>query len=122
MKPRYRAMILGEDLTPVSQLSAAFLKPKSPAHLGFAYYESSLVVEWLIERWGLEKMKELLADLAQGRRDQQQRWPRTLLPIEKLDTDFAAHAATLAKNTGPKLDWTTPQAGGFRRARSRSSN
>ena len=27
-------------------------------------------------------------------------------PIEKLDADFAAHASELAKNTGPKLDWT----------------
>ena len=40
MKPRYRAMILGEDLVPVSKLSAAFMQPKTPAHLGFAYYES----------------------------------------------------------------------------------
>src|SRR3954453_17473927 len=54
MKPRYRAMILGEELTPVSQLSAAFLQPKTPIHLGFAYYESSLVVEWLTQRWGLD--------------------------------------------------------------------
>jgi tetratricopeptide (TPR) repeat protein len=30
-------------------------------------------------------------------------------PIEKLDTEFAAHAQQIAKNTGPKLDWTPPQ-------------
>ncbi len=29
MTPRYRAMILGKDLTPVSQLSGAFLRPKT---------------------------------------------------------------------------------------------
>src|SRR5678816_2667016 len=69
MKPRYRAMILGEDLTPVSQLSAAFLRPKTSAHLGFAYYESSLVVEWLVERWGLEKMKACLLYTSPSPRD-----------------------------------------------------
>lgn len=105
MKPRYRAMILGEDLTPVSQLSAAFLKPKSPAHLGFAYFESSLVVEWLVDHWGLEKMKALLADLARGV-EINTALATHFAPIEKLNADFAAHATELANNTGPKLDWT----------------
>lgn len=105
MKPRYRAMILGEDLTPVSQLSAAFLKPKSPAHLGFAYYESSLVVEWLVSNWGLEKMKALLADLARGV-EINTALATHFAPIDKLDADFATHATELARGTGPKLDWT----------------
>ncbi len=112
MKPRYRAMILGEDLTPVSQLSAAFLSPKTPAHLGFAYYESSLVVEWLVQRWGLEKMKRLLAVLAQGR-EINAALAAQFAPIEKLDADFATHAQTLAKNVGPKLDWTPPKRADF---------
>lgn len=105
MKPRYRAMILGEDLTPVSQLSGAFLRPKSSAHLGFAYYESSLVVDWLIRRWGLDKMKRLLGDLARGV-EINAALATHFAPIEKLDAEFAAHAQQIAKNTGPKLDWT----------------
>ena len=112
MKPRYRAMILGEDLTPVSELSGAFLKPRTPAHLGFAYYESSLAVEWLIERWGLEKMKQLLADLARGTAINPA-LAAHFAPIEQLDAEFAQHAQTLAKNTGPKLDWTPPKPADF---------
>jgi tetratricopeptide (TPR) repeat protein len=108
MKPRYRAMILGEDLTPVSQLSSAFLKPKTSAHLGFAYYESSLVVEWLTTRWGLEKVKQLLADLARGV-EINAALAAHFAPIAQLDTEFATHAQQLAKNTGPKLDWTPPK-------------
>ncbi|HYR58103.1 MAG TPA: tetratricopeptide repeat protein, partial [Chthoniobacteraceae bacterium] len=108
MKPRYRAMILGDDLTPVSQLSGAFLKPKTPAHLGFAYYESSLVVEWLVERWGLEKVKELLADLARGT-EINAALAAHFAPIEQLDAEFATHVQQLAKNIGPKLDWTPPK-------------
>lgn len=108
MKPRYRAMILGKDLTPVSQLSAAFLRPKSTAHLGFAYYESSLVVEWLIERWGLDKMKKLLADLARGV-EINAALAAQFAPIEKLDAEFAERATAIAKNTGPKLDWEKPK-------------
>ncbi len=107
MKPRYRAMILGDDLTPVSQLSAAFLKPKTPAHIGFAYYESSLAVEWLIERWGLEKMKLLLADLGQGV-EINAALAKHFAPMDEIDAEFAKHAQELAKDTGPKLDWTEP--------------
>jgi tetratricopeptide (TPR) repeat protein len=107
MKPRYRMMILGEDLTPVSQLSGAFLRPKTAAHLGFAYYESSLVVEWLIERWGLEKMKKVLADLAQGA-EINASLAANFAPVEQLDTEFADHAKALARNVAPKLDWTQP--------------
>jgi tetratricopeptide (TPR) repeat protein len=107
MKPRYRAMILGDDLTAVSELSGAFLRPKTPAHLGFAYYESSLVVEWLIERWGIEKMKRVLADLAKGT-EINAALAAHFAPIEKLDAEFAEHARGLANNTGAKLDWTKP--------------
>ncbi len=41
-------MILGDELTPLSQLSAAFLGAKTPLHLQFAYYESALAVEFLV--------------------------------------------------------------------------
>jgi len=44
MTPRYREMVLGDDLTPVGDLSGAFLAPRSDLHLQFAYYESALVV------------------------------------------------------------------------------
>ncbi len=107
MTPRYRAMILGEDLAPVSKLSGSFLRPKSGAHLQFAYFESSLVVEWLIQKWGMEKMRALLADLARGVEINAALAAR-FAPIEKLDADFAEHARGLANGTGPKLDWSKP--------------
>ena len=66
MNPRYREMVLGDDLTPVSRLSEAFLRPPSPVHLQFAYYESSLVVEYLVEQHGLETLKRILVDLGTG--------------------------------------------------------
>ncbi|MEQ1850867.1 MAG: hypothetical protein ABMA01_04655, partial [Chthoniobacteraceae bacterium] len=107
MTPRYRAMILGGDLAPVSRLSGSFMRPKSPAHLQFAYYQSSLVVEWLIGKWGVEKMRALLADLAKGVSINAALAAR-FAPIEKLDAEFAEHARALARGTGPKLDWTKP--------------
>jgi tetratricopeptide (TPR) repeat protein len=112
MKPRYRAMILGEDLTPLSGLSGAFLKPKTPMHIGFAYYESSLAVEWLTQRWGMDKMKRLLADLAAGR-EINAALAAHFAPIETLDSEFATHARQLATGTAPKLDWAKPPPATF---------
>jgi tetratricopeptide (TPR) repeat protein len=66
MTPKYREMILGDELTPVSKLSGAFLDPKSEMHLQFAYYESSLVVEFLVQKYGVEKLKAILRDLGDG--------------------------------------------------------
>ena len=66
INPHYREMMLGDDLTPVSQLSGAFLHPPTPRHLQFAYYESSLVVEYLAEKYGLETLKRILVDLGAG--------------------------------------------------------
>jgi tetratricopeptide (TPR) repeat protein len=108
MRPIYRRMILSDDLTPVSQLSGAFLRPQTPAHLGFAYYQSSLVVEWLIERWGIDQLKKVLIDLGRGL-DMNAALARHYLPIEKLDAEFAAHARALARKVGPKLDWARPE-------------
>ena len=66
MTPKYREMIVGDELTPVSKLSGAFLDPKSEMHLQFAYYESSLVVEFLVQKYGIEKLKAILSDLGEG--------------------------------------------------------
>ncbi len=108
MKPRYRAMILGEDLTPVSALSGAFLKPKTPIHLQFAYYESSLVVEYLLERFGLDAMKRIFADLSKGA-GINDALAKHAAPLAQIDREFAERAQALARNTGPKLDWTQPE-------------
>lgn len=109
MKPRYRAMLLGEDLTPVSQLSSAFLSPKTPLHLSFAYYQSSLVVEWLQNRFGLDSMKALLKDLADGTTINEALSRHTKMPLEELDAAFKTHALALANGTAPKLDWSKPE-------------
>ncbi len=66
MNPKFRAMILGPELTPLSQLSAAFLNAKTSLHLQFAYYESALAVEFLVERAGLPALKGVLDDLGAG--------------------------------------------------------
>jgi tetratricopeptide (TPR) repeat protein len=76
-------------------------------HLQFAYYESCLVVEYLVENYGLESLKQILHDLGNG------------LPINtaldrhtdglaQLEQDFAQFARQRAESLAPDVDWTKP--------------
>ncbi|MBI5772275.1 MAG: tetratricopeptide repeat protein [Verrucomicrobia bacterium] len=108
MTPRYREMILGESLTPIRELSAAFLAPKSDEHLQFAYYESSLVVEFIVEKFGLDSLKKILADLAAGTEINRAIAAHTA-PMARLETDFAAFARARAEQLAPGLAWNKPR-------------
>lgn len=107
LSPRYREMILGGELTPVSKLSGAFLAPASAVHLQFAYYESSLVVEFLVRRFGADALPAILRDLGDGAEINQAITKRTE-PMAKLEADFAAFARDRAEKFAPGLDWEKP--------------
>ncbi len=104
MNPRYREMVLGKDLTPVGQLSAAFLAPKTDLHLQFAYYESSLVVEFLVSKFGIQSLKQILRDLGNGIEINQAIAAHTA-PLDKVESDFSNFARTRAQTLAPGLDW-----------------
>ncbi len=104
MSAGYREIILGGGLTPVSQLSGAFLAPPSPLHLQFAYFESSLVVEYLVEKYGLETLKRILVDLSAGMpiNESLQRYTGSL---SLLDQEFEQFARERADQLAPGLDF-----------------
>jgi len=108
MNPKFREMILGDDLTPISKLSGAFLSPKTPGHLSFAYYESSLVVEYIVQRFGLEAIRKILGDLGSGAEINAVIAKHTE-PMDKLEPAFTTFAKTRAVGLAPKLDWTKPK-------------
>lgn len=108
MNPDYRQMVLGNDFTPISHLSAAFLTPRSALHLQFAYYESSLVVDFLVQRFGLDKLKAILHDLANGE-EINTAIERHTLPMGQLEQAFSEFARRQAEQLAPGLDWTQPK-------------
>lgn len=111
MSPRYREMILKGELTPVGELSAAFLTPKSGFHLQFAYYESALVVEFLVDRFGFDALKNILIDLGAGKSINESIEARTA-PLSKIEKEFDAFARERAEQLGPGLEWKRPEAPG----------
>ncbi|MDA7905641.1 tetratricopeptide repeat protein [Mariniblastus sp.] len=100
----FREMVLSESLTPVSELSGAFLRPPSPVHLQFAYYESSLVVEYLIQEFGLDGLKNVLQELAFGT-PINDALRRHCAPIEFIDKSFAKFALQKAEAFAPTANW-----------------
>jgi thioredoxin-like negative regulator of GroEL len=108
LNPRERAMVLGDELTPLSQLSAAFLAPKSPLHLQFAYKESALAVDFFVQRFGLPALKGLLDDLGAGSTINEALPVRTKMTLVQLDQDFAKFARERAEGVAPDATWEEP--------------
>ncbi len=108
MTPRFRAMILEGELTPVSQLSGAFLNPSSSEHLQFAYFESSLVVQYIVEKYGHEVLLKILDDLRVGMHINEV-LGRYMGNVKLLDKEFAAFAREQAKTVAPAAEWQVPE-------------
>ncbi len=107
MTPTYRKLILDGELTPIGELSSAFLNAKSPLHVQFAYYESSLVVEFLIAQYGFDSLKAVLGDLAEGLTINEA-LPRHTAPLEVLDTQFVEFVNQRVVQMAPEADWAEP--------------
>src|SRR5262249_8126195 len=107
MTPRYRELVLKGELTPVGQLSSAFLAPKTPFHLQFAYYESSLVVEFLVDHFGLDALRKILRDLGEGKSINDAIAERTA-PLNEIEKEFTAFVKQRAEQLAPDLDWDEP--------------
>ena len=109
MTPRYRKMILEDDaLTPISKMSSAFYNPKSDVHVMFAYYQSMLVVKYIVDQFGEEALKNILSDLSDGVLINDA-IARNTVELTVLETGFAEHVTEAAKNLAPGVDWTTPE-------------
>lgn len=109
MNPQYRQMILSGELTPVSELSGAFMNPPSGMHLQFAYYESEMVVEFLVDRFGLDSIKAILADLREGQEINNTIAKHTA-PMDEIEEQFEAFARKRAQELAPDVDWRRPEA------------
>lgn len=108
MSAKYRKMILEDEaLTPMSQMTAAFLHPKSEDHLMFAYFEASQAVKFLLDRFGKDKFQGILRDLAAGKRINDAISANTTA-IGSIEKTFADLMTKQASAYGAKLDWKQP--------------
>ena len=107
MNLAYREMILHGQLTALSELSGAFLAPKNGQSLQFAYFESSLIVEYIVQQYGLDSLKQILKDLGDGKEVYAATAAHTS-PLPDLEKKFAAYARSQAENLAPGVDLEKP--------------
>ncbi len=107
MNLAYREMILHGELTPLGKLSSAFLDPSNSVHLHFAYYESSLVVEFIVQKFGFGTLQNILGDLRDGSGINQAIAARTV-SLPELEKQFDTFARDQAKNLAPRTDLEKP--------------
>ncbi|WP_233216521.1 tetratricopeptide repeat protein [Blastopirellula marina] len=108
ISPAYRQMILGDDLTPVSELSSAFRRPPSSKHLLFAYYESAVVVEFLVEQFGVEALQAILVDLGKGLQINDA-LARHAAPLDGLDAAFEKYIRARATSFAPEASFAVEE-------------
>lgn len=100
MSPGFRERVRQDQVTPVDQLSGAFLNADSGEAMSFAYYQSSMVVEHLIERHGLPAMNAVLTDLKLGL-NINDALDRHCGGLESLQQSFSESLQTLADEYAP---------------------
>ena len=103
--PKFRAMILGEEFTPLSTLSSAFLNAKSALHMQFAYHEAALAVDYLVSKFGPTTVKSLLVDLGAGLTLNVALPLRAKMSLVQLDKDFKTFARAKAESVASNLTW-----------------
>lgn len=85
---------------PVRHLEASFLRPPSPEALSLAYFQASLVVEFLVDRFGFERLRQMLALYRQGERTDGVFQKALGATVEELDRLFREH---VMREIGPYL-------------------
>ena len=106
----YRERILAGRMQPISRMSAAFLEAKDGSDTQFAYFQSGLVVQFLVEQHGFERLQALLRSLGSGRE------PNSALvqhygDLRVLDGAFADYARAQASAFAAEFDLSKPERG-----------
>ena len=105
MNHDFRDRILGDKITPIGQLSSAFLTAKSGEDMNFAYYESSMVVEHIVSVHGLPALKAVLNDLSTGIQINDA-LDRHTGGLEALETSFRSFLKEQAKGWAAGVDFS----------------
>jgi tetratricopeptide (TPR) repeat protein len=106
-----RDRIVEGKMLPLNRMSSAFLEARDSKDLMFAYYHSSLVIEFLVERHGLEKIKTVLRALGQGAAPNDA-LTQAFGPLDTLDANFKRFAVDKAEKLGGGFDLTRKEGSG----------
>lgn len=108
MTPAFRRRMLEADgLIPIADLSAALTAFNDPDTINFAYYEASILVEYILEAYGDAALRKVLGDLRRSGIAEKS-LARRLAPLDELESGFTKFAVDLARKVAPQADWEIP--------------
>ena len=108
MNPEFRDRVLVGKITPVAELSNAFLTAKTGEDLNFAYYESSVLVEHLVTLHGLPALNAILKDLNDGVQINDA-LDRQTKGLDELEESFAAYLNEQAMAYADGVEFATDE-------------
>ena len=111
MSPTFRNRVLSGNITPVSELSSAFLNAESGEDLNFAYYESSMVVEFIVKEHGFDALRNILGDLKEGLTINDA-LDRNTAGLQELNSAFDLYLKEVASNFAKGVEFSVPQGDG----------
>ena len=108
MNPSFRRRMLEADgLIPIDSLSAALTAFNDPDTISFAYYQSSLLIEYIIETFGEPALRQVLSDLRRNAIAEKS-LGRRLASLEEIESGFTRFAVDRARKVAPRADWEIP--------------
>jgi tetratricopeptide (TPR) repeat protein len=108
MTSEFRRRILKPDgLIPIGNLSSALLAFSEPGTISFAYYQSSLLIEYILETYGESALREILDDLRENAVAEKS-LERRLTSLDELESGFTKFAVERARKVAPLADWEIP--------------
>jgi len=110
MDLKFREFIQNGKLAPIGKMSSSFLTPESDEFLQFAYFQAGMVIEFLVQRGGFEKLKQVLIDLGDGK-EINPSLEAHFGDLKSLEKDFEKHAKQLADKLAPDVDTARPETG-----------
>ena len=98
-------------LIPMEKLNGVFVRPEYPAQIGFAYFQSGLICEFIAERFGFPKILMMLASYKKGTDDAAAIREALGLSLTDFDAQFRAYARekTYGFAEAVNLEWANPE-------------
>jgi len=92
MGPEIIQPLKERGLIPMEKLNGVFVRPEYPAQIGFAYFQSGLICEFIVERYGFEKILEMLESYREGADDEEAIQTVLGMSLSEFDEVFREYA------------------------------
>ena len=88
LNPGFVTAYQNEELLPIADLDSGFLRPKSPQQLSISYFQAGWVCEFLVARYGFDKIRAMLVAYAEELTTEQVFTKVLKASVEEIDGQF----------------------------------